>query len=299
MNYSLFEYMRANILKTPPHFSPLNIDLLLTLFALCCLALLPLKSDATEVLKVRISEKAFPAGFKVNDRWQGMDIDVLDEITKRTGIQYQVVVMPFQRAMTEIAKGEIDLIANLTKNPQRSLNMDWLGPVRVTQTALVVQKSNPLCEIESIDQLIQLLETSQQQIGHVIGVSYSPMLDDYFATNQRFKAVVWDSATRWQIVEMLQKGRIFGFFQDEFEARSLIAANQHDPSHPYAGFSICPTNIDSSTSGAYFGLSKHLDPAIHKKLLAAFAELESDGTLATIYQKWDGSGTDPNNPLQD
>jgi ABC-type amino acid transport substrate-binding protein len=248
---------------------------------------------ATQVLAqgelvVRMNENSFPASFKTAKGWQGMDVDVLDELMSATDLNYKVVLMPFKRAMAEISKGQIDLLANLTKNAARSEHMHWIGPVRNTKVALVVKKRNQGPAINSFDELIEILEAKKQPIGHVMGVSYSPLLDENIANNTRLKAQIWHSSARMQIVEMLQKDRIFGFFQDQFEASSLITANKNDSSKPYSAFAIRQSNIDNSTSGAYFGVSKHLDQNKIDKLNQAFHRIQQDGTLQKIFDKWTG-----------
>ncbi|NCP66468.1 MAG: amino acid ABC transporter substrate-binding protein [Paraglaciecola sp.] len=255
-----------------------------------CLALSVIsKSQAKADLTVRINENAFPAGFLQNASWQGMDVDVLDALSAKTGLSYQVITMPFKRSISELAKGEIDIVVNLTKNADRREVMNWLGPIRNTKIALVVAKNHQGPSIASIDELVRVLKDYRLPLGKVIGVSYSPFLDGQLQENHQLIAQTWSSATRNQIVEMLRKQRIFGFFQDEFEASSLIQAHKNHANEPYADFVIRPSTIDSSILGAFFGVSKKLNPQTMQKLSTAFAEIQDDGTLVKLYQKWAGA----------
>lgn len=258
-----------------------------TLLLLACLSVFySTNPQAKEELVVRINENAYPSGFKNALGWHGMDVDVLNELMSDTDLKYKVILMPFKRAMTEIAEGRIDLIANLTKSQQRSEYMFWIGPLRTTKVGLVVLKSNQGTTINNIDELISILELKQQQIGHVIGVSYSPFLDDILEHNTQFNGHIWKSATRRQIIEMLHKDRIFGFFQDEFEARSLMAANKDGHINAYSEFVIRESTIDNALSGAYFGVSKHLEQTTIDKLNRAFQQMQQDGRLQKITEKW-------------
>jgi polar amino acid transport system substrate-binding protein len=256
---------------------------------LCLVSSVISKSHAKADLSVRINEKAFPAGFLQDSIWQGMDVDVLNALSAKTGLSYQVITMPFKRSMSELAKGEIDIVVNLTKNAERSEVMNWLGPIRNTKIALVVAKRNQGPSIANINDLLQVLTAKRQPLGKVIGVSYSPFLDQQLQENTRLMAQTWSSATRNQIVEMLRKDRIFGFFQDEFEASSLIQAHKNQPNEPYADFAIRPTTIDDTNLGAFFGVSKKLSPEVMFKLSRAFEQIQADGTLEQIYQKWTGT----------
>jgi polar amino acid transport system substrate-binding protein len=266
----------------------MKIDKFIVLLLVCMPVFFITGLQAQQELVVRMSENAFPVGFNTPTGWQGMDVDVLEEMSKGSDLQLKVVAMPFKRAMAEVAKGEIDLVANLTKNAERSEDMYWIGPVRNTEVVLVVLKKNQGPAINSFAQLVALLEANHQQIGHVIGVSYSPFLDDNIENNPRLHGQIWNSATRGQIVEMLHKDRIFGFFQDEFEASSLIAASGNDPANPYSGFVIRRSNIDNSISGAYFGVSKHLEQDKLDKLKQGFYRMQHDGSLQNFYDKWAG-----------
>ena len=239
-------------------------------------------------LVVRMNENAFPTSVKTADGWQGMDVDVLEEMMSSTDLNFSVVAIPFKRAISEIAKGQIDIIANLTKNPVRSKDMLWIGPVRSTRISFIVLKKNQGPTINNVAELMSILETKHQQIGKVMGVSYSPLLDELLENSPLFNVHIWKSAKRKQIVEMLQKDRIFGFFKDEFEARSLIAANRAGAKNEFSDFAIRKSNIDNSLSGAYFGISKHLDKRIVDTLQKNFIKMQQDGTLQRISEKYSG-----------
>lgn len=245
-------------------------------------------SHAAVDLTVRINENAFPVGFKQDSTWQGMDVDVLNILTAKSGLTYKIITMPFSRSISELSKGEIDMVVNLTKNDERSMVMNWLGPIRQTKTALLVSNKNQGATITNIDELLNILQAKKMHLGKIIGVSYSPYLDQQLQNNVQLFSQTWNSATRGQILEMLQKDRIFGFFQDEFEAKSLINAHKGDPTKLYSGLSIRPTTIDESTEGAYIGVSKYLSSDTMSKLSLAFQQIQNDGTLDKIYKKWAG-----------
>jgi len=236
-----------------------------------------------------MEDNEFPTSYKTATGWKGMDVEVLDELMQRTGLSYKITALPFKRSMIEIQKGRIDLISNLSKNSERSEFMNWLGPIRNTKIGFVVLEKNQNVTIESIDQLLAVLDSRQQQIGYLIGSSYGPLIDSIVRNNTIFREHIWFTPRRKQEVVMLQKDRIFGFFIDEFEANSLINANKSGKKNNFSGFAVHKFSIDHSLDGAYFGASKALDPLILSQLNQAFNEMQNDGTLEIIFNKWSGS----------
>lgn len=242
-----------------------------------------------------MEDNEFPTSYKAPSGWKGMDVEVLEELVKRTQLDYKIIDIPFKRSMSEIEKGQIDLISNLSKNAERNEFLNWIGPVRNTKIGFVVLEKNLNLPISNLAELIAILDTKRQQIGYLIGASYSPLIDAIVENDKTFRQHLWFTARRELYVHMLQRDRLFGFFLDEFEASSLINANKNGPVNDFYGFAVHNYSIDDSVAGAYFGVSKTLDPQIYQQLSQAFNDMQNDGALETIFKKWSGNAPEKNN----
>lgn len=264
----------------------------LTVFKTLIFCVLAIKSLSVlaqqDTLVVRVPGENFPISFKHNEQWQGMDIDILNALMDKTGLSYKVIIMPLKRALNETQKGHIDIIPNLAKNKSRSEFMNWMGPSRYTSVGLVVLEKNKNVEITNISNLIAVLDKNKQQLGYLMGASYSDELDKRLETDHKLKSLLWHTASFGQYYTMLRNDRIFGFLHDDFEAQSLIFANKQGEENEFKGFALNNFRVPGSAGGAYFALSKTLKPRIQSQLQSAFGELVSDGTLGHFYDKWAG-----------
>lgn len=57
----------------------------------------------------------------------GLDIDLLAELGKRTGLRFEVQRVPWARGLAELQQGKADLMTGLAKNPERERYVDYLA----------------------------------------------------------------------------------------------------------------------------------------------------------------------------
>ena len=52
-------------------------------------------------------------------QWQGLDVDMLKLLTAKAKCSYNIVTMPWARALTLLDKGQIDGMSSVSKTPER------------------------------------------------------------------------------------------------------------------------------------------------------------------------------------
>ena len=57
---------------------------------------------------------------------RGLDIDLLRELERRTGLRFDVQRAPWSRGLAEMNKGTVDLMTGLAKTPERERYIDYL-----------------------------------------------------------------------------------------------------------------------------------------------------------------------------
>lgn len=245
---------------------------------------------AGDKLIIRVDGENFPATYRRDHQWQGMDIEFINTLLLHAGFEYDIVELPFPRSLLQIEQGMIHVIPNLVKNQARSEYMNWLGPNRITCIGLVVQQKDLKLEFESTDDLIRIALDQQKRIGYLTGASYSHYLDERLKHDALLRKVLYFLPDNAQHRQMLQLGRLLGFFHDVFEIQKRL----QDPafSRDYEGLALHTYQIEESCTGAYLGISKKVDPLVYEKLLKAFDEMKRDGSFAEIHRKWVGHDPD-------
>ena len=218
--------------------------------------LAPLSAYAEPILQIRVDQGAYPATYKKDKQWLGMDIELLEEFLKRAELNYLFTEIPFQRSLLMMREGKVHIVPNLVKNDERAEYMHWLGPTRTTCIGLVVQAQHKDLALLSTDELIDYAVNNDKKIGYLNGASYSEYFDHRLKTDTKLNDVLLFLPSNNQHREMLIRGRIFGYFYDAFEIQSRMS----DPRFAslYEGLVLNAYRIEESCTGAYIGVSRQL-----------------------------------------
>lgn len=93
-----------------------------------------------------------PFEYMKNDKIVGLDADIMEELTKRMGVEYQWSNMSFDGLIPALQTNKLDVvIAGMSITPQRAKAVNFSIPYLSSEVAFVGSKSNP---INSIDELV-------------------------------------------------------------------------------------------------------------------------------------------------
>lgn len=100
-----------------------------TLLAL--LLLLPVAAAAEEPAPLHVVVDNYWPPFRMSDaqgRLQGLDIDILDELSRRTGLKFEIQIVPWARALLAMRQGQAQMMTGLARTAEREAYIDYLLP---------------------------------------------------------------------------------------------------------------------------------------------------------------------------
>jgi ABC-type amino acid transport substrate-binding protein len=194
--------------------------------------------------------------------YEGFDIDLINEIGERLGLEIQVEKTPFGTIFRDLAQGQFDaVISSTTITPDREEVVDFSDPYFQANQALVVTSDS---DISSVDDLS----------GTTIGVQLGTTGADY-AEQELDAEEVRPFDLIDQAFQALNAGQVDGVIVDDPVGTAAIEEGE-----PIEIAEIIETEEDYGIS-VQPGSDELLD-AIN----SALSEIKEDGTLTELYQEW-------------
>jgi len=147
-------------------------------------------------------------------QWHGLDIDYADALVQQSGCTLVPVKAPWGRGLELLKKGDIDLMVNVTKNPERAQHYYFFGPQRIERIRLFGIKGASQ-SIDSWDKLANSKLTYMRQIGAYFGERFENLMTKKGGGFQGKLIELPDNQIRMQL---LQRRRVAGFFTEELYA---------------------------------------------------------------------------------
>ena len=200
---------------------------------------------------------------------QGLDIDLLDELQQRTGLRFEVRLLPWARALEELQDGRADLMTGLARTAERERHIDYLEPSYHACAPRLYGSPARAASIRNYAQLNGL------RIGYVLRSAYFEPFDSDTAL---IKVGVKNEA---QLLKMQLRGRVELMIgtdcQVDYQLRDPALAAR------LAKLAFRP----QQQTNLYLGLSRVGQHARERQLLVqALEQLQSDGGLAAIAQRY-------------
>lgn len=197
-------------------------------------------------------------------RFGGLDMDILQQLQRRSGIRFEVKRVPWGRALKQMQTGQVDLMIGLAMTAERAAFIDYLQPAYYQCRPAFYGKA------AAVSTLRTYADLQGKKVGYVLNSAYFAPFD---ADNRLDKHGV---PTEDQLLRMVQRGHLplmigtdcqvdYALSQDN-EAGLLKAAYQ--PPQPVV---------------LYLGMSKHSPhQALQQPLALALQELVASGEIAAL-----------------
>lgn len=114
--------------------------------------------------------------------------------------------------------GSLDLMVNVTKNPEREKLYYFVGPQRIENIRLMGLKG----AIEPIDSW-EKLGQSEARFMRQIGAYYGAEFEQFISDKTRFKGELMELSDNRIRLKLLQKNRVAGVFTEELYADYSLA----------------------------------------------------------------------------
>lgn len=237
---------------------------LFTIFALT-IATTQVAYSATDV-KVGMSGRYFPFTFVKQDKLQGFEVDVWDEIGRRNDYNVEYVTANFSGLFGLLETGRIDTISNqITITDARKEKYRFAEPYVVDGAQLAVRKGRD--DIQGIEDL------AGKTVAVNLGFNFEQLLRDYDKEN-KINIKTYDTGIEHDVA----LGRADAFVMDRLSVLEVIQK----------------TGLPLQLAGKPFETIENAWPFVENekgiKLLEevnrALAEMRADGTLEKISIKW-------------
>lgn len=224
---------------------------------------------ATTEVKVGMSGRYFPFTFVKQDKLQGFEVDLWDEIGRRNDYNVEYVTANFSGLFGLLETGRIDTISNqITITEARQAKYLFADPYVVDGAQITVRKNNDA--IKSIEDL------SGKTVAVNLGSNFEQLLRDY-DKNNAITIKTYDTGIEHDVA----LGRADAFVMDRLSALELIKK----------------TGLPLKLAGQPFETIENAWPFLNndngKKLQQdvnkALAAMRADGTLRSISEKWFGA----------
>ncbi|HGS4883083.1 TPA: amino acid ABC transporter substrate-binding protein [Vibrio parahaemolyticus] len=223
---------------------------------------------ATEV-KVGMSGRYFPFTFVKQDKLQGFEVDMWDEIGKRNDYKIEYVTSNFSGLFGLLETGRIDTISNqITMTDERKAKYLFADPYVIDGAQITVRKGND--SIKGIDDL------AGKTVAVNLGSNFEQLLRQY-DKDGKINIKTYDTGIEHDVA----LGRADAFVMDRLSALELIKK----------------TGLPLELAGEPFETIQNAWPFVNdekgQKLQAevnkALAEMRADGTVEKISVKWFGA----------
>lgn len=211
-----------------------------------------------------------PSTIKVGDKFEGIDIVIVEELARRMNLNIVYKEAPWARCLKMMEEGSGDLLSQCLKRPEREAYMHYIEPPYAETIIIFYVKKGAGVEIESYDDLKDL------KIGVTFENKYFEPFDNDSALD---KLVVNDEI---QVLKMLEKNRIDTFLMHQNTADYLIAKEGFIGKFEKAEYKIIPDG-----NNAFCTISRKSKFAEDVDIFnATMKEMKEDGTLQRLTDKF-------------
>ena len=198
----------------------------------------------------------------------GFDTEVGKAIAEKLGVEAEFVEGEWDGLFTGLDTKRYDAIINgVEVTDERSEKYDFTTPYAYIRTALVVAADNE--DITGFEDL------AGKKTSNSLGSTYADLAEDYGAT-------VENVDTLSETIDMITSGRVDATLNAEVSFYDYLAE------HPDAPIKIVALTEDASLVSIPLRKDAEVD-SLENAINQAIAELEADGTLAELSEKYFGS----------
>lgn len=225
---------------------------------------------AAGVLNVATSADFAPFEFHAlidgKDTIVGADIDMVNEIADRLGVEVNILDLDFNAVLTALQQGKADIaVSGISATDERKQTFDFTDNYFTPEQKLVVNKNNESA-FDSIESL------SGKKVGAQKGSIQEMIVQDQLADSQLVSI-----AKVPNLVNELKQGSIDGLVLESAVAESYVAQNDD--------LVITDVALEASEGDSYAIALPKGSTELQEELNSMLKELIEDGTIDEYVQK--------------
>ncbi|WP_260261605.1 amino acid ABC transporter substrate-binding protein [Vibrio intestinalis] len=237
--------------------------------AVAVIALSAATVQAATDVKVGMSGRYFPFTFVQQDKLQGFEVDLWDEIGKRNDYNVEYVTANFSGLFGLLETGRIDTISNqITMTDARKSKYLFADPYVVDGAQITVRKGN--------DDIKGVADLAGKTVAVNLGSNFEQLLRSY-DKDGKINVKTYDTGIEHDVA----LGRADAFVMDRLSALELIKKT---------GLPLQLAGEPFETiQNAWPFLDNDKGKALQAEVNKALADMRADGTLKAISEKWFGA----------
>jgi len=237
--------------------------------AVAVIALSAATVQAATDVKVGMSGRYFPFTFVQQDKLQGFEVDLWDEIGKRNDYNVEYVTANFSGLFGLLETGRIDTISNqITMTDARKAKYLFADPYVVDGAQITVRKGN--------DDIKGVADLAGKTVAVNLGSNFEQLLRSY-DKDGKINVKTYDTGIEHDVA----LGRADAFVMDRLSALELIKKT---------GLPLQLAGEPFETiQNAWPFLDNDKGKALQAEVNKALADMRADGTLKAISEKWFGA----------
>lgn len=218
-----------------------------------------------------------------SDKTIGLDIELLDMITKKAGCELTWVKLPWERVINNVKSGELNLSSSCSASDERR-SFSNLVPYRTGGTSVFIKKED-LDKFKDVKSFADLINNTTAKVGVFLGYDYGSTTA-HFLTNDKYKdrfEAVPDTVLISNFMK-LKSGRVDAVLLETVVGVYLIKNNNLSDTLVAMPFHV----EDESSLDNYILVSKAADPngKIFEKLKAAAEAVQNSPEYKAINDKY-------------
>ena len=197
---------------------------------------------------------------------EGISVELVNAVLQRAGLRAQSVVWPWKRCLAEVATGNIDLVPNASRAPERMQYALYSKPLYRTHMAFFYDPRR----MPTPPRIETLADLKAFRVGGVLGFNYVHL-----------KGVPLDTGakSREALLRKLESGRI-DLADEQLEVMLEAIRRLELPAAHFAY--VRDPFLDAKDFHILINKQHPQAEALRERLDAAIGELERDGTLGKI-----------------
>lgn len=220
-----------------------------------------------EVYSVAVSADYPPFEYLQDGKVVGFDIDLIQAVATKMGIKIKINDMSFDGILGSLASNRTDMaISSITPTEERKKAVDFSDEYYSTNQVLVCSDLSPVHNITDLT-------------GMVVGVQAGSIYEIFANSDLKEKVAgltIKSLPRAPELVQEVKTRRISCIYIGQKEAEGLMKNNE--------GLRLVKVNNDNTGFSTAIALPK--GSPLREKINQALADLNADGTIEKLKQKW-------------
>ena len=225
--------------------------------------------NGDDILKVGMSGRYYPFTFVEQDQLEGFEVDVMNAIAERIGVDVQFVTANFSGLFGMLASGRIDTIANqITLTEERREAYAFTQPYVYDGAQVVTREGN--------DEIAGVEDLRGKKVAVNLGSNFENLLRELPYADE-IEIRTYES----NLEQDTALGRVDAFVMDRVSATQIIKEKPLPLELAGKPFSEIHNALPFRDTDEGRAMRDRVD--------AVLTELKEDGTLTAISEEWFGS----------